>query len=140
MQKFQTPIANVTFSEEEIVYVDFTGSDFPLFKLIDHYQILRDELGKERYHFIYTFPPVHTIRIPRDARKYNNEQLAKHTSSLAMPSKNGMIRTFVNMYIRLGKLPFPTLIAKSMKEAEEWTLNVKEKINQTEPELEMAAH
>lgn len=127
MQKFQTPISEISLTPEGIVIVSFIGADFPLYKLIEHYQILRDELGKEKYHFIYTFPPINTIRIPREARRYNNEQLALITKSLAMPSKNGMIRYFVNMYIRLGNLPFPTLIARTLDEAEAWSLKLKEK-------------
>lgn len=127
MKDFQTPIAKIVLSEEEFVYVEFTGSDFPLYKLIEHYAILREELEPKKYHFIYTFPPIHTIRIPREARKYNNTELMKITKSLAMPSTNGMIRTFVKLYIRVGNLPFPTFIAKSVQEAEEWTRYVQKR-------------
>lgn len=122
MKSFKTSIADVVVDEEQIVYLDFHTCDFPIEKLKAHFVTMHEQLGTEKRMYIYSFKQLSKISISRDARIYNNKKMEGFTESLAVASTNGMLRIFVNLYIKIARFSFPFKILKDTEEAQTWTL------------------
>ena len=122
MRFFQTNISKVYVDIDGVVYIDFFEENFNLENLTVHYQILDQELGEGKRMSVYSFKEIMKISIEKKAKDFNNRMLEARTESFAMASTNGMIRIFVNVYLKLAKLNFPMKIMRNKEDARKWVL------------------
>lgn len=121
---FATPIGNVMILDNGIVHVHILLMDLTKEALMGHYDIIEQRFGDEKQSFILTFEPSY-LKMDASTRRYNNEMMNYWSKSMTAVVDNPLIRTFVNMYIKINTLTYPLKVSKSMKEATDWTLEQK---------------
>lgn len=115
--KSKTVLSTVThYVDEGIVHIHFTTTSFELPELIRHYSELESRVLNKQLGFIYSFESMWLKPLTHEARMYNNAMLANCTSALTAVAPSPMLKSFINFYIRISKLPFPAKAFGSMEE------------------------
>ncbi|MBU2020614.1 MAG: hypothetical protein KJ941_13295 [Bacteroidetes bacterium] len=122
MNSFQTCISSVEVDQNKIVHVIYEVSTFTVALFEKHYQTMNQMLGHEKRMFIYYFAGLARVSVSREAKNYNNQEIAKITESLAFVSTSGMLRIFVSLQLKIAGFKFPYKILQSKEEAIIWSL------------------
>lgn len=81
-----------------------------------HYDELEKRYGEEKQNFILTFKPSY-IKMDASTRRYNNDMMNYWSNCMCAVVEKPLIRTFVNMYIKISTLTYRLKVCKSMDEA-----------------------
>ena len=117
--EFFSPIGNVVKYSDGIVHVHITEMTLNKSTLEGHYAILEENLGAPKHPFILTFKPNY-LKMDALSRRYNNDEMNRWSTAMAVVVENPLIRAFVMMYMRINPLFYNIKICVSLDEAFNW--------------------
>jgi hypothetical protein len=113
---FPSPIGQINILENGIVHVDIQILELTKEALKGHYHLLETKFGSQKQNFILTFQPAY-LKMDAATRRYNNDMMNYWSNSMCAVVESPLIRTFVNMYIKINTLTYRLKVCKSMEEA-----------------------